>query len=222
MAKFIGTPNEFYELFGDNLLTKAVEAYTEEYKEMMGYRCQHKGIDGDECSKVIHAAHNHQYKNSSRKQITEDILNPLRNKDGIVEIDIEEFLKKFYLAHKPLYKTIKVLCSTHHGKFDKGHKISKEKKETLYGMPKEKIEREGNYSIEYIPNENGIIETLKNSGKCYIHYQLVDGNIVTREWENKRGSITKDNLQKNVATKKFVKDYNKRIETIVVSSSENP
>lgn len=36
MAKFIGTIEEFIALFGGTLLTKAVEAYTKEYKEMVG------------------------------------------------------------------------------------------------------------------------------------------------------------------------------------------
>lgn len=221
MARFIGTPEEFYELFGGSLLTKAVTAYTEEYKAMMGNCCQDKGKHGIECSKTIQAAHNHE-NGFSRKSITMNILQKHLNENGIVNIDIEDFLSEFYKAHKPLHKTIRILCSKHHGFFDTGQHERNRSKENVYGMPKEKIEREGNYAIEYVPNENEIIESLKNFGKCYIHYHLVDGDIVTRIWENKRGTITIENLQNNVASKQFVKDYNKRIGKIVVSVLEEP
>ena len=220
MARFIGTPEEFYELFGGNLLTKAVEEYTKEYKKMMGYKCQHKGLFGKQCTNKIQAAHIHE--NGSRKQISLEILSKYVNKDGLVDIDINVFLSEFYKAHKPLHKSIKILCTAHHGLYDTNKKEKNNEKDTLYGMPKEKIEREGNYSIEYSPNENEIIESLKNSGKCYIHYHLIDGDIITRIWENKRATITKENLQNNVVSKQFVKDYNKRIGKIIVSSLENP
>ena len=121
MARFIGKPEEFYQQFGTSLLTNAVHAYTKEYVKMVGI-CQDKGKNGIKCTpKSLEAAHNHE-NGFSRKSITLEILSrgKYRTKDGMVDVDINEFLKDFYEAHRPFHKTIRVLCKKHHGAYDKG------------------------------------------------------------------------------------------------------
>lgn len=221
MARFIGTPQEFYELFGGSLLTNAVQAYTKEYKEMVG-GCQAKGTDDIACSSTIQAAHNHE-NGYSRKSITMQILEKHLDENGLVNIDIDEFLREFYQAHKPLHRTIRILCSKHHGAFDKGkHEKSELVKDSLYGMPKQKPTAEGKYTIEFVPSEEAIITSLKENGKCYIHYHLAGGDIVTKSWDNTKAEITNENLRANVMGKNFLREYRPRIERIEVSISENP
>lgn len=223
MARFIGTPQEFYDLFGANLLTNAVKAYTKEYKDMVG-SCQAKGTNGINCSKTLHAAHNHE-NGFSRKSITMAILSQAKYKigDGLIDVDIDEFLNEFYLAHKPLHKTIRVLCSKHHGNYDRGtHEKSENLKNTIYGMPKDKPTTDGNYSVVFLPSEDAIINKFKEDGKCYIHYHLAGGDIVTKPWNNIKKEITGVNLKNNVVAKSFLRKNRKRIERIEVSVYENP
>ncbi len=221
MARFIGTPQEFYDLFGASLLTKAVNAYTKEYKAMVG-RCQDKGAKGIECSKKRHAAHNHE-NGFSRKSMAMKILNKYKTEDGMIDIDFYEFLKEFYEAHKPLHKTIRVLCSKHHGAYDRGkHDNSENLNDTIYGMPKDKPTTDGNYSVAYVPSEEAIINKLKEDGKCFVHYHMAGGDIVTKPWDNTKTEITEGNLKNNVVSKTFLRKYRKRIERIVVSVYENP
>lgn len=221
MARFIGKPQEFYDLFGTSLLTNAVRAYTKEYVEMVG-ECQAKGTNSIECSSTLHAAHNHE-NGYSRKSITMEILQKYEDKNGLVDVDIDQFLKEFYEAHKPLHRSIRVLCSRHHGDFDKGkHEKKDYANDTRYGMPKEKLVAKEKYTIHFVPNEDSIIEFLKTSGSCYIHYHLAGGDIVTKSWNNTRKEITKDNLRANVMGKQFLREYRPRIEKIMVSISHNP
>ncbi len=128
MARFIGTPEEFYDLFGSNLLTNAVSAYTKEYREKMVGVCQAKGTDDIECSKELEAAHNHE-NGFSRKSIAMKILQKYANENGIVDVEFEQFLKEFYEEHKPFHRSIRILCSKHHGAFDKG---KREKRGKIY------------------------------------------------------------------------------------------
>ena len=224
MARFIGTPQEFYQLFGTSLLTNAVHAYTKEYVKMVGI-CQDKGKNGIKCTpKSLEAAHNHE-NGFSRKSITLEILSrgKYRTKDGMVDVDIDEFLKDFYEAHRPFHKTIRVLCKKHHGAYDKGkHEKSNNLNDTIYGMPKEKLQTEGKYTIDYYPSPEAIIDNLNECDKCYIHYHLAGGDVVTKIWNNVKAKITKANLESNVVSKSFLKDYRNRIERITVSISNSP
>ena len=221
MAKFIGTIDEFIALFGGTLLTKAVEAYTKEYREMIG-RCQHKGKDGIECSDVLQTAHNHEA-GYGRRSMAVEILRTYENADGIVEVDINEFLRKYHDAHQPLHKTVKILCYKHHGAYDTGTRTKSDPEKVLrYGMPEKQTADRGACPPEFIPSEEAVIDALKNDGKCYIHYHIFGGTVVTKEWNNTKGEITEANLYNNVRSKQFVKDYRPRIEKIVVSVNGNP
>lgn len=221
MARFIGTIDEFIALFGGNLLTKAVEAYTKEYREMVGC-CQHKGKDGIECSDVLQTAHNHEA-GYDRRGMAIEILKGYEDESGIVEVDINDFLQKYYDAHQPLHKTVKILCSKHHGAFDKGTRIkSKSEKVLRYGMPEKQTSERGACPLEFVPSEEAVIEALKEDGKCYIHYHLLGGTVVTKEWNNTKSEITSSNICNNLRSKQFVKDYRNRIEKIVVSVHEDP
>lgn len=221
MARFIGTPQEFYDLFGTSLLTNAVTEYTKEYRRMIGY-CQAKGTGGIECSSEREAAHNHE-NGYSRKSIAMAILNKYIDDNGLVDIDIDKFLGEFYIAHKPLHRTIRILCKAHHRAFDKGKQEKRSNlNDTLYGMPKEKPISKGKYTLHFLPNEDAIINALRVSGICYIHYHLADGDIITKPWNNTRKEITKDNLRANVMGTTFLRKYRPRIEKIVVSISQNP
>ncbi len=220
MAKFIGTIEEFTTLFGGTLLTNAVEAYTREYKKMVG-TCQHKGNMGKKCSRRLEAAHNH-IDHYDRIGIAVEILKGYE-KDGIVEVDFNDFLRKYHDAHQPLHKTVKILCSTHHGIFDKGTRAKSESSNVLrYGMPEKQTAERGSCPLEFVPSEEGVINALKENGKCFIHYHIFGGTIVTKEWNNTKSEITGANLYNNLHSKQFVKDYRNRIEKIVVSVHENP
>lgn len=221
MAKFIGTIEEFIALFGGTLLTKAVEAYTKEYKGMVG-GCQHKGKDGIECSDVLQTAHNHEA-GYDRKEMAVEILKGYENAAGIVEVDINEFLRKYHDAHQPLHKTVKILCSTHHKHFDKGT-YTKSKPEDVYryGMPEKQVAERGSCPLEFVPSKEAVINAMKENGKCFIHYHIFGGTIVTKEWNNTKSEITGENLYNNLRSKQFVKDYRNRIEKVIVSVHENP
>lgn len=218
MARFIGTPEEFYDLFGSNLLTKAVQTYTDGYRRMHG-KCEHKGEGGIECSKILHAAH---IEHTSRKSITMDILRPKCDENGVVDINIEEFLSDFYKAHTPLHEHFKILCSKHHGMYDAGKRESNfdTGKDTIYGMPKKELIAEYRHSsqmVEYVPNMEDVIAGLKDSGKCWLHYYMADGSVVSKEWNNTRAEITADNILSNVVSKTFFRDYRDYIDKVVVS-----
>lgn len=184
MARFIGTPEDFYDLFGDNLLTNAVQTYTKEYKEMIG-RCMDKGTRDIECSDTLQAAH---INDASRKSITMDILRPKCDANGEVDIDIEEFLEKFYQAHMPLHKHIRILCSKHHGQYDKGKRTTKfETKDKIYGMPKKKLLANHpvsrNKKVEFSPSIEEILWGLKKMGNVmFISYSQ------TEPWSPKYGT----------------------------------
>ena len=215
MAKFIGTIEEFITLFGGTLLTKAVEAYTKEYRKMVG-GCQHKGMRGKKCTSVIQAAHNHE-EGYDRIGMAVEILKGYENASGIVEVDINEFLRKYHDAHQPLHKTVKILCSRHHGVFDKGTRTKSESSNVLrYGMPDKQFADRGSCPLEFVPS------ALKENGKCFIYYHIFGGTIVTKEWNNTKSEITGANLYNNLRSKQFVKDYHNRIEKIVVSNNDNP
>lgn len=221
MAKFVGSIDEFIAFFGGTLLTKAVTAYTKEYRKMVGC-CQHKGASDIECSKTLQAAHNHET-GYHRKGIAIDILKAYVNDKGIVEVDFNEFFKRYYAAHQPLHKIVKVLCSKHHGAFDRGTRTKSESKNVFrYGMPEKHTADRGACPLEFTPSEEAVIEALKTEGKCYIHYHLFGGTIVTKEWNNTKGEITGANLHNNLRSKQFVKDYRPRIERIVVSDDGDP
>lgn len=163
MAKFIGTIEEFIVLFEGTLLTKAVEAYTKEYKEMVG-GCQHKGKDGTECSDVLQTAYNHEA-GYDRKGMAVEILKGYENAAGIVEVDINEFLRKYHDAHQPLHKTVKILCSKHHGAFDKGTRTKSESSNVLrYGMPEKQIAERGSCPLNsYLPRQPSSILSKKTA-----------------------------------------------------------
>lgn len=221
MAKFIGTIDEFIALFGGTLLTKAVEAYTKEYREMVGC-CQHKGASDIECSKTLQTAHNHEA-GYDRKGMAVEILKDYENENGIVEVDFNEFFQKYHAAHQPLHKTVKVLCSKHHGAFDTGTRTKSDPEKVLrYGMPEKQTADRGSCPLEFVPSREAVIEALKADGKCYIHYHIFGSTVVTKEWNNTKAEITSENLENNIRSKQFVKDYRPRIEKIVVSVNENP
>lgn len=221
MAKFIGTIDEFNALFGGTLLTKAVEAYAKEYREMVG-SCQHKGKNGIECSGVLQTAHNHEA-GYDRIGMAVEILKGYENADGIVEVDLDEFLQKYHDAHQPLHKTVKILCSKHHGALDKGtHTKSESSKVLRYGMPEKQAVKRGSCPLEFIPSEEAVINDLKEIGECFIHYRLFGGTIVTKRWNNFKAEITGPNLYNSLGSRQFVKDYHNHIEKIVVSIHEDP
>ncbi len=187
--------------------------------------CQDKGNFGKKCTgKSLEAAHNHE-NGYSRKSIAMNILGQDKYKtDGdLVDVDIDEFLDDFYEAHRPFHKTIRVLCRKHHGIYDRGkHEKTESLSNTIFGMPKEKPVNDGKYIVEYYPSMEAVIAKFKVSGKCYIHYHIVGGNIVTKIWNNVKAEITKDNMESNVVSKNFLRDFRERVERITVSISENP
>lgn len=221
MAKFIGTIEEFITLFKGTLLTKAVEEYTKEYKKMVG-SCQHKG--NDKCTKTRHleTAHNHK-DGYDRVGMAKKILEGYENAEGIVEVDIYEFLRKYYDAHQPLHKTVKILCKDHHGEFDTGT-ISKSKPEDVYryGMPEKQLAERGSCPLEFVPSKEAVINALKETGKCFIHYHIFGGTIVTKAWNNTKSEITDANILNNLDSQSFIKKFRNRIEKRVVSVNENP
>lgn len=221
MAKFIGTIKEFITLFGDTLLTKAVETYTKEYKKMVG-GCQHKGED--KCTKRLEAAHNHENGDGhDRKGIAIEILKSYENAEGIVEVDIYEFLRNYYDAHQPLHKTVKILCTHHHGKFDTNtYTKSKPEEVYRYGMPEKQVAERGSCPFEFVPSKEAVINAMRENGKCFIHYHIFGGTIVTKAWNNTKSEITSANILNNLDSNSFIKKFRKRIEKRVISVYEDP
>ena len=76
--------------------------------------------------------------------------------------------------------------------------------------------------LELIPSEEFVINAMNESGKCFIHYHLFGGKIVTEEWDNTGNEITGPIFYNAIRNKQFVRDYHNRIEKIVVSVHDNP
>ena len=76
--------------------------------------------------------------------------------------------------------------------------------------------------LELIPSEEFVINAMNESGKCFIHYHLSGGKIVTEEWDNTGNEITGPIFYNALRNKQFVRDYHNRIEKIVVSVHDNP
>ena len=113
MARFIGSRQEFLDLFGATLLTNAVKYYGRSIRK--NKICTHCKKHGE-----VQAAH---IKGTpGRLEIANNLLTqfytPDKSKD-IVEVDILDFLCKFYESHLPLESHFISLCDTCHKEYDK-------------------------------------------------------------------------------------------------------
>ena len=113
MARFIGSKQEFLDLFGATLLTNAVKYYGRSIRKRKV--CQHCRKQGE-----VQAAH---IKGTpGRIEIANSILDqyytPDTSKD-IVDVNILEFLGKFYESHLPLESHFIPLCDSCHKEYDK-------------------------------------------------------------------------------------------------------
>lgn len=129
MASFVGTISEFIHFFGNNLLSNAASKYAEEYKKIIVKKCEWKRVPelknlrGNDCQcdtkHPREAAHKHEY---NKLLITIQILKKGKyqhpEKKGFVKVDLDEFLKDFYLEHKPISESFYTLCKKHHEKYD--------------------------------------------------------------------------------------------------------
>lgn len=88
-------------------------------------------------------------------------------------------------------------------------------------LPESRTIKKGYCPLEFIPSEESVINAMNEMGKCFIHYHIFGGTIVTKEWDNIKSDITGAKLYNNLRSKQFVKDYRNRIEKIVVSVNEN-
>ena len=80
----------------------------------------------------------------------------------------------------------------------------------------------GYATLRFSPSEEGVIEVLNRSGKCYIHFHTVGGKVDTEALENTNSAITGPGLYNNIRSNPFIKAHRNRIEKIVVSVHENP
>lgn len=236
MAKFIGTVEEFIAIFGGTLLTKAVSHYTRRYKKMVK-TCTHPGCNKRTC---LEAAHNHE-NNSDRLAYAESIINCYYPSDanGNREIDLDDFMKKFFYVHLPLNKSIKALCKDHHSNFDKGvkrptlsleeieKKVNNAPKNVDFNanlLPIIKCKNVDSYRIDYMPDKTTFLNNLQSSSVFFCHIYITDGlgTVITKKWITKPGNLSENNLDRNIRSNSFVKTYKGNIERVVVSMDEDP
>ena len=113
MAKFIGSKQEFLDLFGATLLTNAVQYYGKSVRKKK--KCLHCGKHGE-----VQAAHIQG--TPGRIEIANSLLDQyyiIDKAKDIVEVDIFDFLSKFYFAHLPLESHFIPLCDPCHKEYDK-------------------------------------------------------------------------------------------------------
>lgn len=147
-----------------------------------------------------------------------DILRAKRDENGLVNIRIDEFLSEFYEAHLPLHEHFRVLCSAHHGDYDKGSREHCfENRKTRYGMPKGKQKAAGKYLVTFDPSIEVVLTALNENGLCHIHYHFADGTIISKPWRNKTGAIAEDNILSNIQSKSFLRTHKAMIAGIKVS-----
>ena len=134
MAKFIGTEQEFIDLFGSILLTNAVKSYTP--KRVKGKTCRH-------CKRPRELQAAHLHGTPGRIEIARNILRECFYKSGTetLEVDMYEFLSKFYEAHQPIKEHFTFLCDECHKIYDKEEIINRRPKGSNlfcgYGKPKD-------------------------------------------------------------------------------------
>jgi len=107
MPEFLGTAHEFKRYIGPRL-RNLINYITRHHKIAVG-ACQFCGVEGE-----LDAAHVH---GRDRNDIIDQILGS-PNLSLTLRIDLEEFEEKFLAAHKPLEKSIYVLCKPCHRKYD--------------------------------------------------------------------------------------------------------
>jgi len=111
MAKIVCTVLEFHKYLGPRI-RNIVQAMTKKRKKELNHICQ-------ECkqTKELEAAH---VKGNSRKDIIERILKEhiIDLKNNLIEIDPDRIEKEIILAHKPIDKYFRFLCSKCHTKYD--------------------------------------------------------------------------------------------------------
>lgn len=134
MAKFIGTEQEFIDLFDPTLLTNAVKSYTP--KKIKGKTCEH-------CNRQIELQAAHRRDTPGRIAIASQILKKsfCKTDTETLEVDMYEFLSKFYEAHQPIKEHFIFLCDKCHKKYDKDEIINRRPKGSNlfcgYGKPKD-------------------------------------------------------------------------------------
>lgn len=88
-------------------------------------------------------------------------------------------------------------------------------------LPESRIIKKGYCPLEFTPSEESVINAMNEMGKCFIHYHIFGGRIVTEEWNNTKSEITGPKLYNDLRNKNFVKDYHNRTEKVIVSVNEN-
>lgn len=109
MAKFIGTKQEFLDLFGSTVLTNAVKSYIN--KNTMGENCAM-------CGEKKELQRAHRKDKPQRMDIAKSILEEFTDENGLVTVDMHQFLEKFYDQHKNISEHFIFLCDECHKKYD--------------------------------------------------------------------------------------------------------
>ncbi len=107
MARFSGTNREFKRYIGPQL-RNLVQQITRSHRRNIG-ACQHCGATTD-----LESAH---VAGRDRNQIIDHLLKKHTTR-GLIEVDLVEFEQAFKEEHHPLEKSILILCSSCHRKYD--------------------------------------------------------------------------------------------------------
>ena len=110
MATFKGSSKEFKRFMGPRL-RNVVNSITKRHRTSVG-SCEHCGVSRD-----LHSAHVH---GKDRIAIIDSILDRSKRSRGqTVEVDLDEFERRFKDEHSPVEKAIFVLCNACHRRYDK-------------------------------------------------------------------------------------------------------
>lgn len=118
MATFEGTIQEFTRYIGPYTRIK-VSQIASKHKKVIG-KCEECGI-----SASLDAAH---VRGKERPILIANILAEFME-DGIIKVDINEFVPRFIEAHLPLESCIRILCKNCHREYDASEKKNKDKKQ---------------------------------------------------------------------------------------------
>lgn len=174
MAQFSGTNREFKRYIGPQL-RNLVQQITRSHRRSIG-ACQHCGATTD-----LESAH---VAGRDRNQIIDHLLEE-HTTQGLIEVDLVEFEQAFKEEHHPLEKSILILCSSCHRKYD-GSEVS-----SAQGASKGKHSAGQLLPISLSPSEpEEFKRKLLSQKKATIEVHYANGEVVSKVWNADRFAPT--------------------------------
>jgi len=171
MATFIGTIQEFRRYIGPQL-RNLVQQITKMHKTAVG-GCEYCGFTGN-----LEAAHVH---GRERNALIDIIASDFRSGTTLA-VDLVEFEARFKAEHKPIEKSILILCRSCHGKYDSRHPSTGNRQKRTHGdlLP---------ITLSHTPpSVFGSKLAVAQRAEIQVHYS--DGKVESKPWSARRFKST--------------------------------